>query len=276
MSESTRDGSSIRVEIKHSAAEVDSSLSEPIATGNARQRFPSVEVAREELATHPEVQIASAEHNPDWPDYYVVKGRPPKPEPGERGPAAAGWEFQARGNEVGEVAETLLTGVGRRPDPIVAYAVRDLGQPEDGLRFQQADHLSHFATLPEVADENTRWTPGEDSVVWKPDGVFAVYDTPAIREYQDETGGHFWPGGTLTRDRPERRTEAEERTLLRVYAVEIKHDSASFGRDQRAAMNALAEADDDRLVPLLARVTIEDLPQNYGVRIREGPFGDGQ
>jgi hypothetical protein len=276
MADTRPDDSDIRVEIKRSAAEVDSSLSEPIATGNARQRFPSKEAAEDALARHPEVRLLSAKQNDDWPDFYVARGRPAKTAPEDRGPAPEGWEFQARGNEVGVLAEVLFTGVGRRPDPIVTYAVRDLDRPKKDLRFQQADQLSHFATLSEAARENTQALPDSDVVTWKPDAVFAVYDEPAIREFQDETGSHFWPGGSLSRPRSECRAEAEEQTLLRVYAVEIKHDSASFGRDQRAAMNALAEDGDDRLVPLLARVTIEDLPQNYTVRMRKGPFDNGR
>lgn len=275
MAGTNTDDSSIRVEIKHSAAEVDSSLSEPIATGNAKQRFPSKVAAKEALAGHPEVGLLSAEANDDWPDFYVVKVRPPKPDPEDRGPSTEGWEFQARGNEVGVLAETLFTGVGRRPDPIVTYAVRDLGQPKDELVFQQAGQLSYFPTLPQVATEVTQTRPGQDVPTCTVDAVFAVYDKAALREYQDEEDSRFWPYSSLDRPRPERSAEVEEQTLLRVYAVEVKHDSASFGRDQRAGMNALADAGDARLVPLLARVTIEELPQNYGVRIREGPFGGG-
>jgi hypothetical protein len=275
MADTDTDDSSIRVEIKHSAAEADSSLSEPIATGNAKQRYPSKAAAEESLAGHPEVGLLSAKANDDWPDFYVVRVRPPKPDPESRGPAAAGWEFQARGNEVGKLAEALFTGVGRRPDPIVTYAVRDLGRPTDELVFQQAGRLSYYATLPEIARKVTQTQPEDDTPTCTVDAVFGVYDKAAVREYQDDEGSHFWPSSSLDRPHRERNVEVEERSLLRVYPVEVKHDSASFGRGQRAGMNALAEADDDRLVPLLARVTIEDLPQNYGVRIREGPFGAG-
>jgi hypothetical protein len=39
-------------------------------------------------------------------------------------------------------------------------------------------------------------------------------------------------------------------------------------------MHALAESDDDRIVPLLARITLNELPQHYNVRLRSGPFTD--
>lgn len=39
-------------------------------------------------------------------------------------------------------------------------------------------------------------------------------------------------------------------------------------------MHALAENDGDRLVPLLVRGTLDELPQHYGVRIHSGPFAD--
>jgi hypothetical protein len=38
-------------------------------------------------------------------------------------------------------------------------------------------------------------------------------------------------------------------------------------------MNEILELDDERVVPLLARVRLDELPQHYNVRIRTGLFG---
>lgn len=147
---------------------------------------------------------------------------------------------------------------GPTTPPIVTFACRDLGTEADDLRFWQDDSLEQFQTLDDVGDYS-----------WIPDAVFGVYDKTAGETIKSER-----------RDSDTRKTrddwwrEREERALRRVYPVEVKHDDASFGRDQCQAMNSLTALNDERVVPLLVRVTLDDLPQHYDVQIRTGPFGD--
>jgi hypothetical protein len=261
-----REGSSrVLVKLTAKAVKTDPVLAERKATGGETAGFPSRAAAEEALVTNEQVALQSADANPDKYDYYLAWTRPSETAPEDRGPPEDGWRFQARGNEVGRVAETLLTGVGRRPTPIVQYACQDLGVERSALNFWQGDSLDQFQTLT-IETEHS----------WQPDSVFAVYDIDEWKAASEAVdAGWESDGGGIEEYRAAVWRAREKRALQRIYPLEVKHDSASFGRHQREAMHALAESDDDRVVPLLARVTLDELPQHYNVRLRAGPFTDG-
>lgn len=252
------------VKLTSKAVQTDSALAELKARGGETASYPSRMAAEEELVTNEEVRLQSADANSDKYDYYLVRTRPPEVAPDDRGSPEDGWQFQARGNEVGQVAEALLTAVSRHPTPIVQYACRDLDVERSALRFRQRESLAQFQTITAATGHS-----------WQPDGVFAVYESDEWESTTDGMETDRKADGTvdaLQREEVSRRRE--ERALCRVYPLEVKHDSAKFGRTQRPAMHALAENDDDRVVPLLVRVTLDELPQHYGIRIRSGPFTD--
>jgi hypothetical protein len=259
---SSREG--VLVKLTRKAAKTDPELLEKRTTSSGAFSYPSVDVAEAELVTNEEVKLQSATANQDRFDYYLVRTRPPEAKASERGTPENGWTFQARGNEVGALAQALIAGVGRRPAPIVTYACRDLESERDDLRFWQEDSLEQFQTLGNVGNHS-----------WIPDAVFAVYDETEWQSVESErrdTDRTNNPGNR--RAQGEWRREREEQSLRRIYPIEVKHGDASFGRAQRQAMNSLTTLDDERVVPLLVRVTLDTLPHHYDVRVRTGPFGN--
>ncbi|WP_276259715.1 hypothetical protein [Haloglomus litoreum] len=260
------DRNRVLVKLTREAAKTDAELLEKRTTSSGSFSYPSVAAAEAALITNEEVKLQSAAANEDRYDYYVVRTRPPEPAPAERGAPADGWSVQARGNEVGALAQALIAGVGRRPTPIVHYTCRDLGVENEALQFRKGTSLDQFTPIE---------TPSNHS--WVPDAVFAVYDRTEWNSIESERRDTGQAGADEHRLSPDELShEREERALRRVYPIEVKHDNASFGRSQRQAMNALTALDDERVVPLLIRVTLDDLPQHYDVRIRPGPFGDSQ
>lgn len=92
-----------------------------LQTEDRHHGYPSEQAARRELAAgRARVELASAAHTADRADFYAIRTRPPRPEPADRGEPKDGWTFQARGNEIGAVAEALLTRVGRQPESVVS------------------------------------------------------------------------------------------------------------------------------------------------------------
>ncbi|WP_254832750.1 hypothetical protein [Haloglomus salinum] len=262
------DGSTPRervlVKLTRKAAKTDPELLEKRTTSSGSFSYPSVAEAEATLVTNDEVKLQSAAANDDRFDYYVVRTRPAESSPSEREPPEEGWTFQARGNEVGALAQALLTGVGRRPAPVVHYACQDLGVEDEHLRFRQGNSLDRFASIERPKDHS-----------WVPDAVFAVYDrTESGGTEPERQGERDTRAAEHQMSSGDRSHERDEPALRRVYPIEVKHGSASFGRSQRQAMNELTALDDERVVPLLIRVTLDDLPQNYDVRIQAGPFGD--
>lgn len=258
------DGDVILVKLTSKAVQTDSALAEMRAKRGKTASYLSLVAAKNELVTNEEVKLQSADANSDEYDYYLVWARPPEAAPDERGLPEDGWQFQARGNEVGQAAEALLTAVGKSPTPIVQYACRDLGVERAALRFCQRKSLAQFQTITAETDYS-----------WQPDGVFAVYDADEWEADTDdmETDPEADDAvGVFSREAVWRRRD--ERALCRVYPIEVKHDDASFGRTQRPAMNELTENDDDRVIPLLVRIKLDKLPRHYDVRIRSGPFDD--
>ncbi len=76
--------------------------------------------------------------------------------------------------------------------------------------------------------------------------------------------------GTKARWDPDAVAEARRESTgatLRTYVVEIKTGDASFEREQRAIMERKATA--PNVSVLQVRVEVDDLPDEYGVRIRE-------
>lgn len=257
-------GDAVLVKLTLKAVQTDPALAELKAKGGETASYASRVAARKELVTNEEVRLQSAEADSTKYDYYLVRPRPPEVAPDDRGSPEDGWQFQARGNEVGQAAEALLTAVGRRPTPVVQYACRDLDVERSELRFQQRKSLAKFQTVTAKTGHS-----------WQPDGVFAVYESDEWESATDDTETDWEAEGPVdVSQRKEVLRRREERALCRVYPLEVKHDSAKFGRAQRPAMHALAENDDDRVVPLLVRVTLDELPQHYSVRIRSGPFAD--
>lgn len=255
----------VLVKLTSKAVSTDPVLAELRATGGETVSYPSRAAAEDALVTNEQVRLQSAGKNADKYDYYLSWKRPDETNPADRGPPEEGWVFQARANEVGALAEALFTSVGRRPAPIVHYACRDLGVEKGALRFWQGTSLDQFQTVADQQDPS-----------WQPDAVFAVYDEAEWQAIESNfreqayMSGHEeqMPGDALWRER-------EDRALRRVYALEVKHDDASFGRGQRQAMNEILSLNDERVVPLLARVRLDELPQHYHVRIRTGPFDSG-
>jgi hypothetical protein len=254
----------VLVKLTRKAAKTAPELLEKRTTSSGSFSYPSAAEAEAALATNEEVKLQSAAANDDRFDYYVIRTRSPETDPTDRAPPADGWTFQARGNEVGALAQALITGVGRGPAPIVHYACQDLDVEKEDLQFRDGTSLDQFESIEQPDDHS-----------WVPDAVFTVYDrteSGGTESERRDTGHARAAEPQISSD--DRSHERDERTLRRVYPVEVKHDSASFGRSQRQTMNELTALDDERVVPLLVRVTLDDLPQHYDVRIRAGPFGD--
>ncbi|WP_136715593.1 hypothetical protein [Halorientalis salina] len=224
-----------RVALKRSACEVSPAVASRREDAGEIVTYESREAATRKLLDSidcPVLRLQEAAPNDPAPvDAYLIKGRELKPDPGERGPPQDGWTHQLGAQQVGALAEAVFGAHSDDPPPIVAYAARQLDMDPDAFRVT----VEH-APSPVGGEASSRH--------WHPDFEFRVR-----RKTADHPYGYDGP-------------------VLRRYVAEVKHGSASFGRNQRQAMDRFdAESGPDTDV-LVIRVDLDAVPRHYDVTIR--------
>lgn len=229
------DGDGFRVAIKDSARRVLDAETLPTSEASGHLAFPSRAAAEAEIEDLSRANPGTldlqrpAPNDPAEVDAYLVYyPETRKWEPD--GSLPEGWTFDTTANQYGDLGEALVTAADT---PALNHFVRqDLA---DVLEDRHLDRL-------------------DVQCVTRP----AAFDWATLRSAVDGERPGWTPDCEVRVHLPDRRDP------LHRYLCEIKTGDASFERNQAADMEAVSAVTD----VLQIRVRIDELPDQYGVKIR--------